>query len=75
MIRPAHPGSVFVNADEIAKVRWPGEAEARSYEAAAAAAEARTARWTHITTGALQTPATGYTSTLVALAGMPAILR
>lgn len=43
VIRPAHPGSVFVNADEIAKVRWPGEEEARSYEAAAAAAEARAA--------------------------------
>lgn len=41
--RPSHAGAVFVNADEIARIRWPGEAEARSYEAAAAAAETRAA--------------------------------
>ena len=43
VLRLAHPASLFVNADEIAKVRWPGEEEARSYEAAAAAADARAA--------------------------------
>lgn len=31
---PLHPGLPFVNADEIAKQRWPGEEESRSYEAA-----------------------------------------
>ena len=31
----------FVNADEIAAQRWPGEEEQHAYEAAAAAAEAR----------------------------------
>lgn len=43
VIRPAHPGAVFVNADEIARRRWPEDAEARSYEAAAAAADTRAA--------------------------------
>ena len=32
------PRSVFVNADLIAQQRWPGEAEAYSYEAARIAA-------------------------------------
>lgn len=31
----------FINADEIAAGRWPGDEEARAYEASAAAAEAR----------------------------------
>jgi predicted ABC-type ATPase len=31
---PAVPGSVFVNADEIAKKRWPGQEEIHAYEAA-----------------------------------------
>lgn len=33
-LMPLHPGLPFINADEIAKQRWPNEAEARSYEAA-----------------------------------------
>ena len=36
-------GSVFVNADEIAKARWPDDAAAHSYEAARVAADTRTA--------------------------------
>jgi predicted ABC-type ATPase len=35
------PRAVFVNADEIAKVRWPGEEEAHGYEAAEIAAQTR----------------------------------
>lgn len=35
------PGYVFVNADEIAKARWPAESDARAYEAARVAAETR----------------------------------
>ncbi|CAM3589290.1 zeta toxin family protein [Smaragdicoccus niigatensis] len=35
------PGSVFVNADEIAKQRWPADPEAHSYEAAEIAANTR----------------------------------
>lgn len=38
---PRLPGSVFVNADEIAKQRWPGDAENRSYDAARIAARTR----------------------------------
>lgn len=37
------PGTVFVNADEIAKQRWPQDPEARSYEAAQVAAQTRQA--------------------------------
>lgn len=33
----------FVNADEIAAARWPGDEQARAYEASRAAAEARAA--------------------------------
>ncbi|MFT4035805.1 MAG: hypothetical protein QM679_09565 [Patulibacter sp.] len=33
----------FVNADEIAAERWPGEESAHAYEASAAAAEVRAA--------------------------------
>ncbi len=36
----------FINADEIAAVRWPGQEVERSYEAAALAAEERDARIT-----------------------------
>ena len=35
------PGSVFVNADEIAKQRWPDDPSAHAYEAAIVAAETR----------------------------------
>jgi predicted ABC-type ATPase len=35
------PGSVFVNADEIAKQRWPDSPSAHAYEAAIVAAETR----------------------------------
>lgn len=35
------PGSVFVNADEIARQRWPADPAAHAYQAAQAAAEAR----------------------------------
>lgn len=37
------PGSVFVNADEIARARWPNDAAAKSYEAAKIAADTRAA--------------------------------
>jgi predicted ABC-type ATPase len=40
-LAPLLPGSVFVNADEIAKQRWPGDPAAHSYEAARVAAETR----------------------------------
>ena len=36
------PGSVFVNADEIAKQRWPKDPASHAYEAALLAAETRT---------------------------------
>ncbi|PXX02496.1 zeta toxin family protein [Mycolicibacterium moriokaense] len=36
------PGSVFVNADEIAKQRWPEDPAAHAYDAALIAAETRT---------------------------------
>jgi predicted ABC-type ATPase len=35
------PGYVYVNADEIAKARWPTESDAHAYEAAQVAAETR----------------------------------
>jgi predicted ABC-type ATPase len=35
------PGYVYVNADEIAKARWPADSDAHSYEAAQVAAETR----------------------------------
>lgn len=42
VIVPSAPaGTTFVNADEIARQRWPDEAEARSYEAAQVAAATR----------------------------------
>lgn len=37
------PGTVFVNADEIAKQRWPDDPERKSYEAAQVAAQTRQA--------------------------------
>lgn len=41
VLAPQLPQSVFVNADEIARHRWPGEAESRSYDAARIAADTR----------------------------------
>jgi predicted ABC-type ATPase len=35
------PGYVYVNADEIAKARWPADPDAHAYEAAEVAAETR----------------------------------
>lgn len=35
------PGYAYVNADEIAKARWPADSEAHAYEAAQVAAETR----------------------------------
>src|SRR3984885_10218986 len=40
-LAPLLPASVFVNADEIAKQRWPADPAAHSYEAARVAAESR----------------------------------
>lgn len=40
-LAPLLPGSPFVNADEIAKRRWPDHAAAHSYEAAQIAAKTR----------------------------------
>jgi predicted ABC-type ATPase len=40
-LAPLLPASVFVNADEIAKQRWPADPAAHSYEAARVAAETR----------------------------------
>lgn len=42
-LAPLLPLSPFVNADEIAKQRWPADAERHSYEAARIAAATRTA--------------------------------
>lgn len=42
-LAPLLPGSPFVNADEIARQRWPGDAERHSYDAAQIAAATRTA--------------------------------
>ncbi len=41
-LAPLLPGSVFVNADEIAKQRWPTDPAAHAYEAARVAADTRT---------------------------------
>jgi predicted ABC-type ATPase len=41
-LAPLLPGSAFVNADEIAKQRWPDDPGAHSYQAARVAAETRT---------------------------------
>jgi predicted ABC-type ATPase len=43
VIHPARPGLPFVNADRIARDRFPGEELARAYDAARIAARARTA--------------------------------
>ena len=40
-LAPLLPGSVFVNADEIAKQRWPSDPASHAYEAARIAAETR----------------------------------
>jgi predicted ABC-type ATPase len=40
-LAPLLPGSVFVNADEIAKQRWPDDPAAHSYDAARIAADTR----------------------------------
>lgn len=40
-LAPLLPGSVFVNADEIAKQRWPDDPESHSYQAARIAAATR----------------------------------
>lgn len=40
-LAPLMPGSVFVNADEIAKARWPQDPLVHAYEAAGVAAETR----------------------------------
>lgn len=42
-LAPTLPTSVFVNADIIARQRWPHDAEAKSYEAAQSAAATRDA--------------------------------
>lgn len=42
-LAPILPNSVFVNADVIARQRWPDDAEAKSYEAAQSAAATRDA--------------------------------
>lgn len=40
-LAPLLPGSVFVNADEIARQRWPDDPESHAYDAAKIAAETR----------------------------------
>jgi predicted ABC-type ATPase len=40
-LAPLLPGSVFVNADEIAKQRWPDDPSAHAYDAALIAAQTR----------------------------------
>jgi predicted ABC-type ATPase len=40
-LAPLLPGSAFVNADEIAKQRWPSDPASHAYEAARIAAETR----------------------------------
>jgi predicted ABC-type ATPase len=40
-LAPLLPGSVFVNADEIAKQRWPDDPASHAYEAAGVAADTR----------------------------------
>ena len=41
VLAPAWPSAAFVNADEIAAQRWPGDEERHAYEAAAIAASTR----------------------------------
>lgn len=41
LLAPELPGYAFVNADEIAKARWPADSDAHAYEAAQVAAETR----------------------------------
>lgn len=41
VLLPRLRSSVYVNADDIARAQWPGEEEARSYEAARVADQAR----------------------------------
>ncbi len=41
LLQPALPGSAYVNADDIARSKWPGDEEAKSYEAARLADQAR----------------------------------
>jgi predicted ABC-type ATPase len=41
-LAPLLPGSVFVNADEIARQRWPDDPASHAYEAAGVAADTRT---------------------------------
>lgn len=41
-LAPLLPGSVFVNADEIARQRWPHDPATHSYDAARVAAQTRT---------------------------------
>lgn len=41
VLQPTLPGSAFVNADEIAAQRWPGDPEPHAYEAAAVAQATR----------------------------------
>ncbi|NLA34238.1 MAG: AAA family ATPase [Actinobacteria bacterium] len=43
VLAPLLPGSVIVNADEIARRTWPGDSEAHAYEAARIAAATRSA--------------------------------
>jgi predicted ABC-type ATPase len=40
-LAPELPGYAYVNADEIAKARWPADSDAHAYEAAQVAAETR----------------------------------
>jgi predicted ABC-type ATPase len=40
-LAPVLPGFPFVNADEIARMRWPDDAEAHAYQAARVAAQTR----------------------------------
>lgn len=40
-LAPLLPGSVFVNADEIARQRWPDDPEAHAYDAAQIASDTR----------------------------------
>ncbi|HNP55463.1 MAG TPA: zeta toxin family protein [Gordonia sp. (in: high G+C Gram-positive bacteria)] len=47
LLRPALPGSTYVNADDIAHSKWPGDEEKKSYEAARLADHARTTLLEH----------------------------
>ncbi|OBH20204.1 ATPase [Mycolicibacter terrae] len=46
-LAPLLPAALFVNADEIAKSRWPDEVAARAYDAARVAAQTRLALIEH----------------------------